>query len=281
MRVRMAAVLAVAVALAGGCSEPGTPKMTPAVPMSGNWQFSAVNGSNSSAFPLLVAGSLMMNGDKVSADFLSGLITQCAISASPDLVLTGTVSNSSLSMTSTAWDGTIFTVTGTVSSDGQSISGKWSGKGGCADGQSGSISLQYIPPVTGTWTGVLGAVPALPGLPASSPGGLGGATINFQFQQSATPVQFSFPLNGTVSVSGSTCGFGSGTLIQINPIVPLAPSSVTGPFWNVEATMSDGSQMIGTGGRSALTGQWTAVVDVIGGVCDGAEAQATLTGPSA
>lgn len=279
MRARVAAVLAVVASLLGGCTNPSGPGMTSAVPVSGNWQFYLPPSTTLSGFPLLLAGSLMTSGNSVSGDFLTGVVTGCAISASPGIVLTGTVSNSRITMTSAAWDGTVFTVTGTVSPDGQTISGTWSGKGGCADGQSGTLGLAYIPSLTGAWTGVLGALPALNGLPPVSPGGLAGATITFQLQQAAAPVQFSFPLSGTVTVSGSACGFTSGTLVQINPIVPLAPSSVTGPLWNAEAQMNDGSQMIATSTRSVVSGQWTAIVDVIGGACDGAEAQAALTGP--
>jgi hypothetical protein len=221
----------------------------------------------------------MVNGNNVSADFLPGLLTECTVVSGVDMVLTGTVGNSKISMTSAAWGGTVFTVTGTVSSDGQTISGNWSGKGGCADGQSGALQLQYVPSITGKWTGVLGALPVLSGLPTASPGGLGGAAVTFQFEQSATPVQFSFPLSGTISISGSTCGFSSGTLLQISPSVPLVPSSITGPTWDIEATMDDGSQLIATGVKSAISGQWIAVLEVQGGACNGAEAQATLTGP--
>lgn len=280
MRIRWAAVVAVAVSLAEGCGNPGGMGIASAVPMSGNWEaYLPAVPVGSTSLPLLTAGSLVMNGNSVSADFLPGLVSQCTPVNSVDMVLTGTVSNSSISLTSTAWGGTVFTVTGTVSGAGQTISANWSGKGGCADGQSGSLNLQYIPPVTGTWTGVLGAIPAVGSLPAPSPEGLAGATISFQVQQGATPIQFSFPLSGTVTVTGSTCGFGSGTLIQINPAEPLEPSSITGPYWIAEATMSDGSQLIATGVQTTLSGQWTAIVEVLGGACDGAEAQAALTGP--
>lgn len=276
----MAAVLAAAISLAEGCGNPVGTGMTSAVPVSGDWMFSlpATPGA-SQDLPPLTAGSLVVSGNSVSAYFLPGVVSGCSAYLGTGIVLTGTVGDSKIAMTSTAWGGTVLSLTGTVSSDGQTISGTWSGKGGCADGQSGTLNLQYVPPVTGTWTGVLSALPGVGTLPPTSLEGLAGATVTFQFQQSATPVQYSFPLSGTVSVSGSTCGFSSGTLIQINPMVPLAPSSITGPLWNTEATMNDGSQMIATGARATFSGQWTAIVDVIGGACDGAEAQAKLTGP--
>lgn len=280
MRVRLAAVLAAAVSLAEGCANPVGTGMTSAVPLSGNWMFSLPTTPGASqGVPPLTAGSLMVSGNSVSAYFLPGAVSGCGAFIGTGIVLTGTVGDSKIAMTSTAWGGTVLSLSGTVSSDGQTISGTWSGKGGCADGQSGTLNLQYVPSVTGAWTGVLGALPTLGIVPPISPGGLAGATITFQLQQSATPVQYSFPLSGTVSVSGSTCGFSSGTLIQINPIVPLAPSSITGPFWNAEATMNDGSQLIASGTMATVSGQWTAIVEVIGGACDGAEAQAALAGP--
>lgn len=285
MRVRLAAVLAVGFSLAEGCANPGGTVLTNELPASGNWSYFPVAGSGSPGLPLFLAGSLMMNGDSVSADFAIMTLTECEVSANSGLVLNGTVSDSKISMTSAAWQGTVFTVTGAVSSDGRIISGNWSGKGGCADGQSGLLDLKYIPPVTGTWTGVLGA--AVAGVPAGntsasetpSPEGLAGATVTFQLQQAATPVEAAFLLSGTMSISGSTCGFSSGTLVQNNPTVPFGPSSVTGPSWGAEVQMDDGSLVLAIATNDAISGQWIVVMNVVGGACDGAEAQATLTGP--
>lgn len=278
MRMRWAAVLAAAISLAAGCGNPVGTGTTSAVPLSGNWEFSVPTGmSIVSGLPLLVSGSLEVNGNNVSADFLAGFITQCVGINTPDIVFTGTVNKSNISLTSTAWAGTVFTITGTVSSDGQSLSGNWSGKGGCADGQSNIVDLQYIPAVTGKWSGVLGTW-AVPGATAVTPGGLGGATITVQLQQSPTPTQYSFPLTGTITVSGSTCGFSTGTLVQANPIVPLAPSSISGPVWIALATMDDGSEMTVEGVLGPTTGQWTAFVTVAGGTCNDVLAEAPLTG---
>lgn len=242
---------------------------------SGNWAFFPPNplSGGSISLPPFLSGSLMSSAGQVSGDFLvSPVFDACPLISSIDLALTGTVKGSQLTLTSASWNSGVFTVTGTVAPDGNSISGQWSVKGGCADGANGGLNASYVPPVTGTWTGVLAP------LPGQSANALTGSAATVQLVQAPEPTQFSFPLSGTIAISGSSCGFSSGTLMQLPGGDPLAPSSITGYTWSAEAQMNDGkSLVIAVGDLSqSTTGTWMMALGVSGGGCDGAFAMATL-----
>lgn len=232
-----------------------------------------------------MAGSVMVSGAQISADLLAiplfvtaSSSSTCTLPTTPDVTLTGTVQNAKLNMTSANWGGTTLTVTGTVSTDGQSISGSWSAKGGCIDGQSGSFVANYVPPLTGTWAGTASNLPtSLSGTTTTSP--LAGSNVTFQLQQSSTPDGYRFPLSGTVTVSGANCGFTNGTLLGPSALLPQPISAVTGDTWNAVAQMDDGKSALiaAVGALPAKPGQWLTVFGVSGGACAGAVAQATLT----
>jgi hypothetical protein len=61
---------------------------------------------------------------------------------------------------------------------------------------------------------------------------------------------------------------------------PLAPSSITGYTWTAEAQMSDGKSLVIVVGVPASTSAdtWRTVFSVVGGSCDGAFGEATLSG---
>jgi hypothetical protein len=247
-------------------------------PTSGNWAFIPANplaGSGTVSLPPFLSGSVMASGSQVAAHFLvSPVFETCPLTTTIDVALTGTVKGSQMTLTSAPWNSGVFTVTGVVASDGNSFSGQWSVKGGCADGASGELAANYVPAVTGTWTGVLGTAPG------QSSSVLTGSTATLQLVQAAEPTQFSFPLSGTITLSGSTCGFSSGTLMQLPGGDPLAPSSITGYTWTAEAQMSDGKSLVIVVGVPASTSAdtWRTVFSVVGGSCDGAFGEATLSG---
>lgn len=258
------------------------PPASASVPLSGNWAFSvSLSGSANTlvSVPPFLAGSLMVSGTQLSADFLPMLTpsSNCSLSGAPDVALTGTVTKGQVSLMSAAWYGAVITVTGTVSADGQTINGSWAARGGCIDGQSGSLVANYVPPFTGTWTGSTSNLPAgLTGTSTSS--SLTGATVTLQMQQSASPTKYSFPLSGSVTIAGINCGFSRGTVIQSDLSAGQPPSFVVGNNWVVEAQMDDGKSRVAIAGAPTPTTstQWLAVVTVVGGSCNQATAQATL-----
>jgi len=279
MSTRLVAVLtALSFGVLAGCgSGTQTKGSQPAAvdPTSGNWVFVPANplSGGTVSLPPFLSGSLMASGGQLTADFLvSPFSVSCSLSTSFDVSLTGTVQGSQLTLTSAPWNSGVFTVTGTVGSGGSSFSGEWSVKGGCADGASGEFAANYVPAVTGTWTGVLGTVPG------QSSTVLTGSTVTLQLVQAAEPTQFSFPLTGTITVSGSSCGFSTGTLMQLPGGDPLAPSSITGYNWTAEAEMSDGKSIVAAVGvlDASNAGSWLMEMGVAGGSCDGATGLTTL-----
>lgn len=250
------------------------------VPVSGNWTFGPAIGGTTSlpSIPPFLGGSLTVTGTQVSADLLAILTsaTACTATFSPDMTLSGTVQSAQMKLTSTTWYGSVVTITGTVSTNGQSISGSWSAKGGCADGQSGTFAASYVQPFTGTWTGTASNLPAgLTGATTNSP--LAGANLTFQLQQSSTPQQFLFPFSGSMTVSGTNCGFTQGTLVPSESGFGSGSGAV-GNTLLIEATMDDGkSVLIVTGVPTPQNpSQWLVILEVVGGACNLASAQATL-----
>jgi len=257
----------------GGGTMTGTGTQTGAVPVSGNWAFSPPVGTIS--IPPFVGGSLVATGNQVSADFLVLLLTNtsCDLAGTLDATFTGSVTNSALKLTSASWNGSVFTASGTVSSDGKTIPLAWSAKGGCADGLSGQMTASYVPPLTGTFAGT--ATAALTG--TTSP--LTGATVSLSLQQASAPEVFAFPLSGTISIPGTSCGFTNGNLIQIGQPAALTPSTVVGDEWVVAAQMDDGKSTVVIAGAANLVnpGQWISAIAVSGGTCDGALAAVSFS----
>jgi len=274
----LSAVLVCLVAGCGGDSGSMTMSQDPVANLaSGNWAFLPANplAGSSISIPPFLGGSLMNNGGQLSADFLLALpiFTACPLttSSSFDVAFTGSLKGSQMTLTSSPWNSGMFTVTGTVATDGNSFGGSWSVKGGCADGASGTVTASYVPAVTGTWTGVLAPFPAQ----TSSP--LTGSTATLQLVQAGQPTRFSFPLSGSITLSGSNCPFTSGTFIQLPGGDPLEPSSITGDEITAEAQMNDGQSQVIAVAVPSSAGTWVMAMSVFGGVCDGATGTATLT----
>ena len=282
MRPRKSLVLAtVAVWLLAGCGEGSGRRssiQTPAavVPTSGNWAFppavlSSVGLVTSQPF---IGGSLVANGDAISTDFLVlPVFPSCPMGEdSLDATLTAQVKGSQMTLTSAPWNNGVFTVTAQVAADGNSFSGDWSVKGGCGDGVSGLLAGSFIPNVTGTWAGALTPEPGKSSTP------LTGASVTLQMAQALTPNRYSYPLSGTLTISGSTCGLLSGTLMQVPVGYPSAPSSISGYNWTAEAQMSDGRSLVIAVGvmNPSIPGSWVMELGVSGGTCDGAMGSATL-----
>ncbi|HLJ78346.1 MAG TPA: hypothetical protein VKT75_13070 [Acidobacteriaceae bacterium] len=280
--IAVGCVLPLVFAGCGGASKVTDPPATTPTLLSGNWAFEPAPalGTTPVVLPPFISGSLSVNGTQVSADLLTLLLVKssCPITSPPDVTLTGSVANGQISLTSASWNGVVITLSGNVGPDGQSISANWSAKGGCVDGQSGSFVGNYIAPVAGAWTGTASSLPSqLSGTSATSP--LNGASVTFQLQQSPTPAGYAFPLSGTVTVAGTSCGFTHGTLIQEPAVVLPEPSYITGSTWTIIAQMDDNKSVLIAAAVPApsSTAQWLMVFNVLGGACDGAPAQVTLT----
>lgn len=288
MRVCRLLLPAVLLACASGCGVDLIPGQAGA---SGNWAINPallnpVAASRESAVSNIVpggslvpviGGSMAISGTTVSANFY--------LSASPcfipgNLAFAGTVTNHQLTLTSDADDGQVISLEGMLSTSGTSIlGGTFTIQGGCADGESGSFNGLLMPSLTGTWTGTATVNP-----PAGSASPSFQATVSLQLQQSLTAMDFWFPLSGSLQISGSPCGFSSGTLLQ-NVLIEnlnIFDSSVAGYRWWAAALMNDGSQvqMVGVFAPPSSSDSSVAMT-ISGGTCDGySVSNITLTGPS-
>jgi FG-GAP-like repeat len=119
------------------------------VNVAGNWQFT----TNSTTFGTqdTVAGSLLQSGSAISGDLFI-FNSPCALQGTA-YPLTGTESANSISaMLDEA--GQQVTISGNVSSDGNSISGTYQAPaGGCTNGDAGTVSGQRYAALSGTYRG--------------------------------------------------------------------------------------------------------------------------------
>jgi hypothetical protein len=218
----------------------------------GNWQFSAT--STVGKPPTTIAGSIAQSGVSVSgAVHLDG--SHC-FDHMTTIGLTGSVKGSDISLTSTSSDGQVITFTGTVGDDAvygadSAFSGTYSVKGGCANGDQGSVTGVRIPYIgnslKGTFTTSKDETFDVTGDEA----------------QSSTPTAAgSFGISGTVTF-GTSC-FSSGTITPgtfpsasfiIGTSVALGIATDNGTVTFLGTLNSDGSEIRGA-------------YSVAGGTCD-------------
>ena len=172
-----------------------------------------------------VTGTITQNGNNIAAQFnISG--SPCATSATA----TGTLSGTSMSMSVTQNNGEIFTMTATVTSDGNSAVGNYRGpSGGCTQGDFGTWTGDRMPvcssggvvngahfgtqaPAPGSIGSLFGTALAPAATAATSvplPTTLGGVTVRINgiavplFFASATQVNFQFPWELTGSTTAT------------------------------------------------------------------------------
>jgi hypothetical protein len=135
----------------GGGMQIGTPGArtnAPTANVAGNWEFTATPSAMGRS-PMTIAGSIRQAGTAVSSA-LHVLGTSC-ISRATTVSLTGSVAQGKLSLTSTAVDGQVVTLDGSVST--ANFAGTYKIKGGCADGDQGSVVGTNIPSIANNLSG--------------------------------------------------------------------------------------------------------------------------------
>jgi hypothetical protein len=123
----------------------------------GNWQFSTTSKVRGAPPPITIAGSISLSGSSVSgAVHVNG--SNCFDPLST-VALTGTLTGSNLSLTSTPFAGQVATFTGNISDNPLTASGQFTGtyaiNGGCAGGDTGSMTGIEISSIAGNWAGDL------------------------------------------------------------------------------------------------------------------------------
>lgn len=151
--------------------------------ITGNWQFSTM--STAGMPPLTIAGSISQSGSSLSgAVHVDG--SSC-FDQRTAIALTGTLTNGNVSLTSTAVDGQVIALAGSITEKSgfpDSLTGTYTINGGCADGDQGNSAGYNVNSLTGYWAGNLTTA--------------GGQTIHWdtQLNQNGPTVEGSSGLSG-------------------------------------------------------------------------------------
>ena len=182
---------------------------------SGNWYVEATS-TLLSGQKSYIGGSLIQTGTTIAGTTHIDN-SNCYDLFDDDVPFTGTVSGSSVTLTSGSVTGQVIRVTGTITS-ANNISGTYTIRGGCADGDSGSIIGMHVPSISGTWkaTEVSGSTTI--------------TTTAAITQQSTASADGSYPLSGTITFTNSPCA----TTATIDSI-----SFVSGDIVAVSATTNE------------------------------------------
>ena len=235
---------------------------------SGNW---AIYSTGSQPAPV-TGGNLDFSGNSATADFY---LPGDACFSPGSLRLTGTSDrDGNLTLTSTSVDGQVVTLTGALAETNSSIpSGRFTVKGGCANGETGSFDGELIPSLSGSWTG-------------NATFGLSGNTsftvpVTLAIQQGSSPTAFWFPVSGTLQLAQNSCSLSSGQLTQ-NVLVDSSDvyeSSTAGYQLWASALMGNGPQVVIAGAiPSSNLNTTQATLTITGGACSGYTASnVTLT----
>ncbi len=232
----------------------------------GNWAITATptgGGVNNTFF---IGGNLTQNGGSLTGTM--SVVSSLCFAPSQIVNFTGTVKGKNVTLTSASIGGEVITVTATGTS-GSALTGTYSIAGGTTcNGQTGTISANPVPSISGTWSDLI-----------LTPNGLsqGGpnATLAIAFTQATTASSDgTFALTGALTFTNSTCST-SGT-------IPAGSAFITGPFLVVNgATASDGGSVYYTAllnnpaSPTSMTGTYTESNP--GGSCDGDSDTPTFT----
>jgi hypothetical protein len=205
-------VVALFVLAWSGCGGSNTLGLT-----QGNWAFSA---SSSTAAPTISGPTFVIGGNLTqSGTSLTGAmyVTQSGCIPQQFVGFTGSVKGKNITLTSETFGGEVITVAATGTKD--SLTGTYTVTGDCAD--SGTISANAVPSISGTWNGTISNVSGSQGFGAAQ------ATVSVALTQAATPSEDgTFALSGTLTYTNSVCA-ATGTIS--NGFVAGDFVSMTGP----------------------------------------------------
>jgi hypothetical protein len=181
-----------------GTNNPPPPQFTIA---SGDWGIAL--SPQGGFLPLAAGGSLLQSGGSLSGTIhVTG--SPCFDSQTDDLVLTGSVSGTTLSLSTAPVRGQVLSIAASpkASQNGETISlqGSWTLSGGsCAS--NGTVDAIFVPPINGTYAGTLS-------------NGMTG-TVTATMSQTAPDAHGFSHVSGSFIFSGVPC-FSSGTIADGN-----------------------------------------------------------------
>lgn len=231
-----------------GCGASNNLALTP-----GNWSMTAVPSSGA-AGTFYIGGNLTQTGTSLAGTM--SVVSSLCFSSSQIVTFTGTVKGKNVTLTSANVGGEVITVTASGTS-GSALTGNYSIAGGTTcNGDSGTISANPVPSISGTWGG-----------PILSAGGVsqGGpnAALAIAFTQAGTASSDgTFALTGTGTFTNSTC----------SNTATVTSAFIAGPYLVVEGDTDDGgsySYLQVLLNNSASPTSMTGTYQVSGGNCDG------------
>jgi hypothetical protein len=212
----------------------------------GNWSIAAIsngglarqNGkkhdgkSNVSEADIYIGGNITQTGSNIAGTmYIVDNISNC-LTANNGIPFTGTVKGTQVTITSPSLNGAVITVlaSGTTTSTTTSLTGTYSVAGGCADGDTGTVTANVVAPITGTWAGSLSNC-------AAGTNGCSTATISVDMTQASTASSDgTFAITGNVTYTNSACSV-SGTITS---------GSIAGQFVVLDASTVDQSTNTGS-----------------------------------
>ena len=232
-----------------GCGGSGSGTMAtnspPSYPtITGNWALTA--SSQVTKLNYQMGGYITNTNGDVSGTL--HLLNSGCFTPMQDIPITGTVSTAgAVSATSSAVSSQVVTISGTVAS-GALSSGTYSIKGGCGNGDSGTVTGFIAPPYSNTYSGTLLSVSKI------------SISTTITTSQSGPDTDGLYHVSGTATFSGSPC-FASGT---------ITGSDIAGAYMAVTITANDGSSVVFGGYITDSTGKTiSGDYQVTGGKCSG------------
>jgi len=269
-RFLMTLVLGI-VAFSAGCAKPaagdgGTSTTSPVSDpnykfATGNWVFSAT--APGGTFATLSGFVDEQGGDPGTNDFTTAAMqaqSSSCYSSSPILSFEGTVTNTTVSLTSFTEEGQVMTISATKNAAANAVTGTYSVSGGCANGASGAFSGVLYQPLNGTYSSAVSSASPTPSVQL---------TLAQATQGDGSGISF---LSGSASFQNISC-FTGGTVSSPGSYVLGNRVSLS-----VRANDSAGSQILAAGIFDAAGDTITfPSIAIVSGSCVGSFGPATLT----
>ena len=237
----------------GGYQGSTSPPPSSGLNVAGNWQFSTT--STAGMPPATIAGGINQSGSSASgAVHVEG--SKC-FNRLTTIGLTGTLTGSAISLTSTSVGGQVVTLTGSINGVDNAFTGTYAINGGCANGDHGTVTGGKVGVIRGHLSGTF---TTSGGETFDMEGDINPGYTSFEGASS----EGSFGISGTATF-GTSC-FGSGRIVagtfpsgsfMIGTSVVLAIQTDNGTFI-FAGTDTD------HGGIGDISGEYT----VTGGTCD-------------
>lgn len=234
-----------------GCGGSGSNLTSPSQSypsLTGNW---AVTANSTVAHATIDIGASIVSTEGNVTGVLHVLTSNC-YAWNTDVPFSGTESTTgAVSLTTSPVANQVMTIKGTMTSS--SLSGTYTVVGGCAGGDSGTLSGQTVPAYNVTMNGTF-----------LSKSGLS-VPVSIVTTQTGPDIHGMFPVTGTVTFTNSPC-FATGTITN---------SIVTGDVIAVTITANDGSYVAFSGWNTS--GTITGLYSVSGGKCSFDSGTGTVT----